>query len=697
MPSNNDLDRFFMCRPDFFEVSYVINPWMEGNVGRTKTDLAKKEWEALYKIVASKAEVELIDPAKGLPDMVFTANAGLELDNDVILSHFAYYQRQPEESYFKKFFESAGLNVHLVPQDIIFEGGGDALFDSEGRWLWAAYGYRTSLEAHPYLAMILNMDVVSLRLIDPRFYHLDTCFLPLPGGYVLYYPDALDKYSNEEVEKRIPREKRIVLKTEDAVTFAANSVCIGDTLIMHHCSNELRGRLEAIDFEVVETPLTEFLKAGGGAKCLTLRLNETAPEKRSAHSTVHSRTVVAEGQLIDSQLMSRICDTISDGGGSFSIRGMHLGQKRAERSTAEIEVTAPTEGILDNLVQKALRLGANLPAGETADAALQKVVLEGVAPENFYSTTIYQTQVRVNGHWIDVADQRMDGVIVVKKEKARCELLRNLKKGEIVVTGGGGIRVTRLLSEYHKQDEFGFMASSISSERRVELVVERIAWDMNRIRGIGGRIIVVAGPVVIHTGGSRHLAWMARNGYISALLGGNAIAVHDLEQAMLGTSLGVDYKTGRLVEGGHRNHIAVINKIRGAGSIANAVENGEVKSGLFYELIKNEIPFSLAGSIRDDGPLPETRMDLVKAQEEYAHLIKDADMILMLSTMLHAIGTGNMTPAGVKLVCVDINPAVVTKLTDRGSLESVGVVTDAGLFLSQLVKRLTAFDGHDDR
>ncbi len=230
------------------------------------------------------------------------------------------------------------------------------------------------------------------------------------------------------------------------------------------------------------------------------------------------------------------------------------------------------------------------------------------------------------------------------------------------------------------------MSGGVSSERRVELVVEQIAWDLRHIRDRGGKVVVTAGPVVIHTGGSEHLARLICDGY--ALLGGNAIAVHDIEQSLMGTSLGVDMKQGVAVHRGHRHHIKTINAIRRCGSIAKAVEQGVLKNGIMYECVRNNVPFSLAGSIRDDGPLPDTQMDLIKAQQEYAQLLKDADMILMLSSMLHSIWVGNMTPAGVKMVCVDINPAGVTKLSDRGSIESVGVVTDVGLFLSLLVQQL---------
>ena len=226
------------------------------------------------------------------------------------------------------------------------------------------------------------------------------------------------------------------------------------------------------------------------------------------------------------------------------------------------------------------------------------------------------------------------------------------------------------------------------SERRVELVVDDIAWEMRRVAERGGRIVVVAGPVVVHTGGAPHLAKLIRLGYVQALLGGNAIAAHDIEYSLFGTSLGVDLRRGTNVHGGHRRHLLAINLVRECGGIAQAVARGVIRSGIFYECIQHGVPFSLAGSIRDDGPLPETQVDLIAAQQDYSRLIQGADMILMLSSMLHSIGVGNMTPAGVRIICVDINPAVVTKLTDRGSLESTGVVTDVGLFLNLLAARL---------
>ncbi len=292
----------------------------------------------------------------------------------------------------------------------------------------------------------------------------------------------------------------------------------------------------------------------------------------------------------------------------------------------------------------------------------------------------------------------MDAAIVIGETDgvttATCKLLRDLVAGERVVVGYDGVRTVRKVEsrDNPKKEEFSFMGAGVSSERRVELVVEQIAWELRQVRDRGGKTVVSGGPVIIHTGGAPHLAYLIREGYVQSLLGGNAIAVHDMEQSMMGTSLGVDLQRGISVKGGHRHHLKVINTVRRYGSIANAVNAGLVKSGIMYECVKKEIPFVLAGSIRDDGPLPDTEMDLIKAQQRYAEQIRGADVILMLSSMLHSIGVGNMTPAGVKMVCVDINPAVVTKLSDRGSVESIGVVTDVGLFLSLLVQQLKKMD-----
>ncbi|KPQ35470.1 MAG: hypothetical protein HLUCCA11_10935 [Phormidesmis priestleyi Ana] len=689
--------KILMCPPHHYDVDYVINPWMEGNIHRSSRDHAESQWNQLYSVLKKHATIELVEPQKGWPDMVFAANAGLVLGDRVVLSRFLHPERQGEEPYFHKWFEDNGFTVYTLPKSLPFEGAGDALIDRAGGWLWAGYGFRSELDSHPYLADWLDVEVLSLRLVDSRFYHLDTCFCPLTDGYVMYYPPAFDAYSNRLIEMRVPAEKRIVVSEIDAINFACNTVNVDHVVVMNQASDELKAILSDRGFTVEETPLTEFLKAGGAAKCLTLKTIEPRQTEPKA-SSILSRVIRLEGHLLDSGIVNRALDVITTGGGSFQVLSFDLGMQRQDISVAEVKVTAPDISVMDDIMGQLIDLGAVSLPRESTPAQLDAVVQDGVAPDDFYVTTIYPSEVLVGDHWYRVQGQRMDGAIAVTHESgqlvARCKLLRDLKVGEEVVVGSKGIHTLRKAPSIKKgTDDFSFMGAGVSSERRVELVVEQIAWDLRRIRDRGGKVVVTAGPVVIHTGGSEHLRKLIQGGYVHALLGGNAIAVHDIEQSMMGTSLGMDMKRGVSVQGGHRHHLKAINTIRRYGSIANAVEKGVLTSGVMYECVKNNVPFSLAGSIRDDGPLPDTKMNLIEAQADYARLIEGADLILMLSTMLHSIGVGNMTPAGVKMVCVDINPAVVTKLSDRGSVESTGVVTDVGLFLSLLVQQLCKLTG----
>jgi lysine-ketoglutarate reductase/saccharopine dehydrogenase-like protein (TIGR00300 family) len=667
---------------------------MEGNIHKSSRDRAVEQWNKLYNVIKDHAIVDLVAPEKGWPDMVFSANAGLVLGENVVLSRFLHKERQGEEPYFQQWFAENSFNVYTLPKDLPFEGAGDALLDREGRWLWAGYGFRSELDSHPFLAKWLDIEVISLRLMDERFYHLDTCFCPLANGYLLYYPGAFDSYSNRVIEMRVAPEKRIAIMEADAVNFACNAVNVDSIVIMNKASDGLKSRLAEVGFQVIETPLTEFLKAGGAAKCLTLRVTEPVREELHANVSVESRVVRMEGHLLDAGLINRALDLIVEMGGSFQVLKFNLGEQRQSTSAAEVRVSAPSHDVMEEIISQLIDLGAvDLPQDER-DSKLEPVLQAGVAPDDFYVSTIYPTEVRVNGQWLKVENQRMDGAIAIFQTSngivAKCKLLRDLEIGEQVVVDVLGIRTIRKAEsrEQRNSQEFSFMSSGVSSERRVELVVEQVAWELRKIKDSGGKVVVTAGPVVIHTGGGEHLSRLIREGYVQGLLGGNAIAVHDMEQNILGTSLGVDMKRGVAVRGGHRHHLKVINTVRRFGSIAKAVEAGAVRGGVMYECVKNNIPFSLAGSIRDDGPLPDTQMNLILAQQEYSQIIQGADMILMLSSMLHSIGVGNMTPAGVKMVCVDINPAVVTKLSDRGSIESVGVVTDVGLFLSLLLQQL---------
>jgi len=399
-----------------------------------------------------------------------------------------------------------------------------------------------------------------------------------------------------------------------------------------------------------------------------------------------SDTIEAQGHLIDSGLLSAIFDKIIEFKGSYEILSFDIGRTNDDPSRIQMRITAPDRSTLDDLLQQITTYGAH-PLRER-DVLVKPAEKDRCVPDDFYSTTNHRTHVRLGGRWVEVERQRMDAVIVVKGSTAECRKLRDVRAGEGIVCGHEGIRVT---PEFRERDRLGFafMSNDVSSERRVEGSVARIAQMMRDVKAGGGRIAVVAGPVVVHTGGVEHFAELIRRGYVDVVLAGNALAVHDIEFALSGTSLGIDLVAGAPVEQGHRNHMAAINTIYRAGSIRAAVEQGVLKSGVMYECITHGVPFVLAGSIRDDGPLPETMMDLVKAQDEYAAALADnVQLVLMLSSMLHSIGVGNMLPSWVRVVCVDINPAVVTKLSDRGSQQTVGVVTDVGLFLHRLAEAL---------
>lgn len=334
-------------------------------------------------------------------------------------------------------------------------------------------------------------------------------------------------------------------------------------------------------------------------------------------------------------------------------------------------------------------LALGCAAVDSGDVELRASECDKCAPEEFYSTTNQRTEVRIRGQWLEVRNQRMDAMIVVQDENAVCRRLRDIKAGDLVVVGMKGIRV---VPEAKERDRlaFAFMSNDISSERQVETAVAQTAAIMQQVRREGKKIIAVAGPVVVHTGGTEALSWLIRNGWIDTLLAGNALAVHDIEAALLGTSLGVRMSDGRQEQHGHRNHMRAINAIYRAGGIKQAVETGSLKRGVMYECVKANVPFVLAGSLRDDGPLPEVITDMNEAQDAYAARLRGAGVVLCLSSMLHSIAVGNMLPAWVKIVCVDINPAVPTKVSDRGTGQAVGVVTDVGLFLDLLAKKLEA-------
>jgi arginine dihydrolase len=406
-----------------------------------------------------------------------------------------------------------------------------------------------------------------------------------------------------------------------------------------------------------------------------------APTASAPTAPSYSEVVEAEGHLIDSQILNVVFDTVVRRNAAFDVLKFSIGRSNDEPSFISMRISSATEHGLSEVLEELVALGCRL--AEPQDAILKAADRDGCVPDDFYSTTNHRTLVRNRGHWTQVERQRMDAVIVVDQGRPLCRKLRDVRAGDQVVCGVAGVRV---IPEFQERDRhgFAFMTNEISSERRVEVGVARIAAMMREIKSSRGRIAVVAG----HTGGSLHFQELVRGGFVDVLLAGNALAVHDVEQALFGTSLGVDLDTGKAIEGGHRNHMRAINAISRAGGLREAVAQGVLTSGVMYECIRHDVDYVLAGSIRDDGPLPDTIMDLREAQDRYATALEGVGLVLALSTMLHGIGVGNMLPSWVKMVCVDINPAVVTKLADRGSSQTMGVVTDVGLFLHRLAQRL---------
>jgi lysine-ketoglutarate reductase/saccharopine dehydrogenase-like protein (TIGR00300 family) len=393
----------------------------------------------------------------------------------------------------------------------------------------------------------------------------------------------------------------------------------------------------------------------------------------------------AEGHLIDSHIMEQIFDTVVEYSGRFEVEQFRIGRTNSEPSYLRLKVEAPTSGSMHTMVQHLLGLGCT-PV-DSADAALAAVERDRCAPDDFYSTTNHRTLVRHRQQWVETEEQRMDALIVVADGAACCRRLRDIRAGDLVVVGTRGIRV---VPEAKERDRlaFAFMSNGVSSERQVETAVRQTAALIRQTLAGNKKVLVVAGPVVVHTGGGEGLATLIRHGFVQGVLSGNALGVHDVEAALFGTSLGVRLADGRQEEHGHRNHMRAINAIFRCGDVRRAVASGALTSGILYECIQAGVPFVLAGSLRDDGPLPETITDMNAAQDAYARELKDAGLVLCLGSMLHSIAVGNMLPSCVKIVCVDINPAVATKVSDRGTGQAVGVVTDVGLFLENLAKTL---------
>jgi len=390
------------------------------------------------------------------------------------------------------------------------------------------------------------------------------------------------------------------------------------------------------------------------------------------------------GHIIDSLLLPKVLDFITAAGGSFRIEKISIGHDRSDPSYALIEVQAPSSERLQQILADIADHGAT-PI-ESHDARLVAADIAGVFPEGFYSTTNQRTEVRVAGRWIAVQDQEMDCGIVVDPAAGtgRCKAMTDVRVGEQYVVGHAGVRIHPEAREMQPHG-FEFMNSPVSTEKPKGVAIRQIALELIRTKREGGKTLLVGGPAIVHTGSVEHVSKLIRQGYIHRLFAGNALATHDIEQSLFGTSLGVRLDSGDILEAGHEHHLRAINRIRRHGGIRRAVEDGELRSGIMYECVKNNVDFLLAGSIRDDGPLSEVITDVLEAQRQMREKIRDVTFCLMVATTLHSIAVGNLLPAWVKVVCVDINPSTVIKLADRGSFQTVGLVTDVEPFFRALL------------
>lgn len=402
----------------------------------------------------------------------------------------------------------------------------------------------------------------------------------------------------------------------------------------------------------------------------------------------NSETVEIKGHIIDSNILPKVLDELVDSGVDYEILEFSVGKTHQDESSAQIKIWAESEEILEQALRRVHPYGA-APV-DVADVATERAPSDGVLPDGFYSTTNLPTQIRIDGHWIEVEDTEMDCGVVVDPSgpSARTIPMNEVKQGQPVVVGRGGIRVVPL-ARPRGPKHFEFMSSDVSSEKPKELQVESVASEMRSVKDEGGMIIWVLGPAVIHTGSGPDLAKLVEAGWVQAVFSGNGFATHDIESNLYQTSLGVHLEEGITAERGHEHHIRAINKIRNSGSIAKAVEDGTLTGGVMFSLVSNKVPFVLGGSVRDDGPLPDTVTDILEAQKLMRQHSKGAGLCIVVASMLHGIATGNILPAEVPIVCVDINPSTVTKLMDRGSHQSIGLVTDVGLFIKELRRALT--------
>ena len=399
-----------------------------------------------------------------------------------------------------------------------------------------------------------------------------------------------------------------------------------------------------------------------------------------------SETVEIRGHILDAGILSGVLDGIRDYGADYVIDRFDVGKDQHDESYARIVVRHDEPAVLQRLLGVLQQRGINLV--EHGDAQLRAADRDGVFPDDFYSTTNLDTEVRLDGQWVPVENPEMDCAIVVGDHSARTVPVSDVRRGDLVVCGANGVRVRAAQALHDSAQAFEFMNSVVSSEKPQALLVRQVADSVREARAAGQKVLWVAGPAVVHTGAAPAMVALVEHGFVDVLFAGNALATHDIECAMFGTSLGVDLSRGSGVEHGHEHHIRAINRVRGAGSIAAAVEHGVVTSGVMHAMVRAGKPYVLVGSVRDDGPLPDVHTDVVEGQRAMRAHLPGVGVAIMVATMLHSVATGNLLPAAVPLYCIDINPSTVTKLADRGSAQARGIVTDVGLFLETLAGEL---------
>ncbi len=409
----------------------------------------------------------------------------------------------------------------------------------------------------------------------------------------------------------------------------------------------------------------------------------------------YTEIVEVRGHLMDSGVLARIIDDVLEYGGDYRVDRLDLGPQHEDESYARMVIGAPDDDLLQRLLMRVQTHGVNQV--DPGEAMTREAPRDGVFPDDFYSTTNLETSVRLGGAWVVVAHPEMDCGLRVRDGRVDTVPVSDVTAGDAIVCGASGVKVALPAPPAVADGTFGFMSSQVSSEKPQALLVRQIAQQMREVKESGLKLLWVGGPAVVHTGAAPAMVALVEAGFVDVLFAGNALATHDIESALFGTSLGVDLKKGSGVPHGHEHHIRAINTIRTCGSIAAAVEAGVLTGGVMHAMVRAGKPFVLVGSVRDDGPLPDVYTDVIDGQRAMRAQLPGTGFAMMVATMLHSIATGNILPASVPLVCVDINPATVTKLADRGSAQAVGIVTDIGLFLEQLALELVPGFGGSGR